>query len=188
LLAVILLAPSTTLAAIDGVRAIFSTDRAQTIPALPVTFRVTITNESNSTIQVPSSLALRVTPSNGRPFVAIFGYGENPDYVAGWPSVYEEEFFHLPPHGTRTFELPAHQNGFFRDDRLTQPGKYLVELILSDRFRRDLNTALDMNAETQNTLLTNAITITVTRPTGEDAAVWHWMQEKAGKDTWGGLE
>src|SRR6266704_6353616 len=97
-------------------QAVFTTDSDHTIPSLPVTFRVAISNASSYAVAVPRGLAVRVTTPAGDviwPEIAV----TRSVHWAGWPVEYQD-LYTLGPGETRIFELPAYQNGFFQDRRL----------------------------------------------------------------------
>jgi hypothetical protein len=153
---------------------VFSTDSDHTIPSLPVTFRVAVTNTSSHAVALPRALAVRVIRPTGDVFWTDIGLTQ-PQRWGGWPMAYEN-LHTLGPGETRIFELPAQDNGFFRDDRLTKPGRYQLQLVLADG-----------DETAPGAVLTNAVSISVQAPSGEDAAVWRWMNKIADKP-WGVVE
>lgn len=174
ILAALLVGNASTVVA-SNLQALLATDRNWTIPGLPVTFNVTLINDTDQTVAAPRAIAAEVTTSDGDQFRA--AYGEPPRELNSWPSEYKDSLL-LPPHTQRAFEIPAQQNVFFEDARLARVGRYQIALILGSA----------TNEPPEGQLRTNTVSLKVDEPSGEDRKVWQWMKATAGNQTWGPVE
>jgi hypothetical protein len=152
-----------------------------TLPGIPVSFLVTITNPTGQVLTLGDLMTLKATTDGGT--FDVLGLmnqkeiglpSEGVDKCAGEPCL------HIAANGQRDLLVDVGPvlagNGFFADQRLTKPGTYGLELTLYD---------LDRWFEEGAAIRTNAATLTVRQPTGVDLEVWNFLNEVAAPGEWG---
>jgi hypothetical protein len=146
-----------------------------TLPGIPVSFLVTVTNPSTRPLTVGNGMSLTATTAEGTFDVLDM---TNKTVVAlpdeGIDKCRAVSCLHVPPNGQRDLLIDVgpvlHGNVFFHDRRLMAPGTYALELTLY---------TFDAGA-----IRTNPATLTVRQPTGIDLEVWNFLKEAAAPSDW----
>jgi len=174
-----------------GLSVQFTLSPAHTLPALPVSFHVTVTNSDPVARPLPPGAILIMTPAAGEPAFALAYNSSIAENIAGWT----EGVTSVGPHSQYTFDIPVDGTlgnpSWFYDARLNRPGDYRLQLVLSDlpgeKLRNIKPTAL-ASVLTPNSVVSNEAMLTVDTPVGEDAAVWQLIQgethQRAGAGIW----
>lgn len=150
-----------------------------TLPGIPVSFLVTITNPTASVFTLGSGMTLKATTGQGtfdvlgeanRTLLSL--PGEGLDDCGGVPCL------HVPANGQRDLLIDVTPvllgNEFFIDRRLMKPGTYDLELTLH-------KWGLWSDG---GEIRTNAATLTVQQPTGVDLEVWNFLNETVAPNEW----
>jgi hypothetical protein len=152
-----------------------------TLPGIPVSFLVTITNPTGQVLALGDAMTLKASTDGGT--FDVLGLMNQKEI--GLPSEGVDECRGAPclliaANGQRDLLVDAGPvlagNGFFADRRLMQPGTYDLELTLYD---------LGRWFEEGAAIRTNATTLTVRQPTGVDLEVWNFLNEAAAPGEWG---
>jgi len=151
-----------------------------TLPGIPVSFLVTITNPTGQVLTLGDVMTLRATTDGGT--FDVLGLmnqkeiglpPESVDRCAGQPCL------QIAANGQRDLLVDVGPvlagNGFFADRRLMKPGTYDLELKLYD---------MDRWFEEGASIRTNAATLKVRQPTGVDLEVWNFLNEVAAPGEW----
>jgi len=154
------------------------------LPGIPPTLRVIAKNGGNASAAMPATVALRVVPPDGQPFLAFASprtgsvaarFSHAADLVLTLASGEQREL---------TFwSSPENPPWFHADAQLFQPGTYTLQLIADDTLRRSSGSDVAPVSVTP-TVTSNSVTFTVQTPTGEDAAVYQLLKELPDKAFW----
>ena len=151
---------------------------ATTLPALPVSFLVTITNSSATAQRVAEFAALDVSTNTGY-FRAVGLRGDSSIHL---PSEQLERCnggycLTIPPNGQRQLYLHFGPllagNEFFVDRRLSKPGRYALELTL-----------YLISGDALIPIRTDVQTLLIQEPSGVDLEAWHFLQGLGDGTTW----
>ena len=151
-----------------------------TLPGIPVSFLITVTNPTDQVLTLGNALTLKATTDGGTfdvlDFINQKEIGlptEGVDKCSGQPCL------HIPPNGQRDLLVDVGpvlaDNGFFADRRLMKPGTYDLVLSLYD---------LGRWFEEGAAIRTNSARLTVRQPTGVDLEVWNFLNEVASPGEW----
>ncbi len=148
---------------------------ARTLPGVPVTLVVTITNPGDQPLELIEQVNVFVTPPRGEPFFALDDTSYSPrESFALSPEL--DSRVVLRPGESRTFVTPADlmsQPQLFLDERLSWPGTYRIRLTVGSGPLGALSTAES-----------NEATLTVIEPQGPDAVVWNRMLALSNGEGW----
>jgi len=141
---------------------------AETLPGVPVDFRITLSSASSAPAAMYNSAVLEVTSEGGETFLAA-----QDGRIARPPlDSPQESFLIIQPGTTRDFYITRDPLLFgpFGDARLSNPGRYSMRIGV-----------VPAGAGEGGELWSNPVTLTVQQPQGDDAAVWTMVQEHATK-------
>ncbi len=155
-----------------------SAEPSRRLPGIPVSFRVTLSNQQEVPFTLPLNALLRVFPPGGAPFIAKSGYSdESPFSLAKLPE--NSEAVRIAPHASATFVYAARDisdaPAWFVDPRLNQIGTYRLQLLLVADLEEQkvyraaadqIENVLDVRATS------NVVVVTVDEPRGDDLAVY----------------
>ncbi|HSY49057.1 MAG TPA: hypothetical protein VLC46_09610 [Thermoanaerobaculia bacterium] len=156
---------------------------ATTLPGLPVSFLLTITNPSDQPVRFSDQAALSATATTGTFDVDGLSYG----YAAHLPTDQMEKCnaeycFTVPAKSVRQLVFDAGPmlggNEFFADKRLCVVGKYTMEMTLY----------FDGPDQMLIPVRTNSQTLSVSQPTGVDASAWQSLLDANDGKCWGTFE
>lgn len=147
-----------------------------TLPGIPVSFRLTVTNSSSAAVQLPKRVVLAFQPP------------EEPEFAALWQnrslSAPLSEWFSdsVPPRATRTIDM-ATDGSLLRPDwfdqaRCYRPGHYAVQILLGNYWVNDVRDYEHTDVEhlrSQAVILSSRAALTVDEPQGVDAVIWQEM-------------
>jgi len=146
------------------VTATFEAVPSQTLPGIPVDFRLTLTSASGDPMTLENGAHLEVTTEGGATFFAALTDNGDPVWQPLVQSPAQASDSILIPAGT-TRDIYwrvgcALEQPYFVDARLSLPGRYSLRMKL---FPADPNAPA---------IWSNAVTFTIQQPQGADAAVW----------------
>jgi hypothetical protein len=151
---------------------------AVTLPGMPVSFRVTFTNATGSPLTIPTRAALLVRDEQGQSFLAVWDVTRTVVTVDEWSgqkiSPRQNSSYTLSTEGL--MDHPA----WFRDSRLSRPGRFELQMFVAD----NLSELLDIEEVRQRAAISNVAVLTVQEPSGVDADVWRIMRALNG-GRWG---
>ena len=165
-------------AAAQSLLARLELDRNRTLPGIPVTMRITVTNPSSVDTAVPGGVVVEITPPSGPSFIARWGIRER--FVGTFPQQYRD-FAILKRGETQTYELPVDSDFAWSapllDPRLQHPGTYLVRVGLADGMTgipdwTNLHSLSDLAAVAPALRVTNQVSLRVDEVSGEDTKAW----------------
>ncbi|MDP9194479.1 MAG: hypothetical protein M3P06_22495 [Acidobacteriota bacterium] len=153
-----------------------------TLPGIPASFLVTITNPAGQVLTLGNLMTLKATTNAGTfDVLGIMNQKEFGLPLEGMDRCGQGEgapCLHIAANGQRDLLIDAGPvlagNGFFADRRLMKPGTYDLELTLYEFGRSPEGGAIR----------TNAATLTVRQPTGVDLEVWKFLNEVAAPGEW----
>jgi hypothetical protein len=158
----------------------------RTLPSLPVAIRFTASNTSRTDALFPASMAIEITQAGGPTLVGT--WGDPPKYWTGaLPHAYQGHDT-IKAGETRSF-LDAIDGSLCNPSVFgpLKPGVYNIRIALADEFSPDhadrhtpAETLGDLTAGAKNLVMTNAVTLHVEEPQGEDAAAWQLIQKAGG--------
>ncbi len=150
-------------------------DDERLLPGAPTGLTVTVANRGLSPIRIPSQLWIVASTIDGRSFPLRNLMEERGEPVA-------DEMRTIPPGTTRELRFDATEvvqgTRWVLDERVVTPGRYSLRAVLAESV--DAYGQFDV----ANSLSSKPVVHVVAEPSGDDAAVWRWMQEKAG-GAWG---
>lgn len=192
-LASLLLLLATPIAA--AVSASLTVAPTRVLPGVAPSMHVVVTNESDREIALPQKLLLRVVPSQGAPFMAEWGGGqEHPFSNARFPG---DSTVTVAARSSREIVFRSYAldrvPGWFYDARLNLPGTYRLQLLMLDKFSETAVSHADaLNLETvvPVAVTSSEAVLTIDTPTGADAELWRRLEEIAkrhGASSWSPL-
>ncbi|HEV8432681.1 MAG TPA: hypothetical protein VGR95_04655 [Thermoanaerobaculia bacterium] len=154
------------------------------LPGVPFDMWVTVSNPSDASVGLGLCADLLVKPERSEPYTVRFG-GERGRYPTLLPertwSDGRETYIVLRPHEAKTLTVPVEPGlegpAYFRDARLSPPGKYEIALQLGYCWGMATPQTALLPPEFLGPVTTNEVVITRIEPTGDDAKVWKRMQE-----------
>lgn len=145
-------------------------DESSVLPGTPTGLTVLVTNRGDETLELPAALWLTATNPAGQTFtLRKFSFS---DEIA---SVVPEQVRIIPSGTSRElrFDPIVFMVGspWLMDQRLSAPGQYRLQVVFAPAMKGDgtFDAAKSISSKPE--------LFTVSTPSGEDAAVWHWMQE-----------
>ena len=160
----------------------FSISPDRTLPALPVSFHITVVNPDNGSQPLPGGAVLLATPAAGEAFIALADNLTLVKNVRTWL----EGVDRVNPHGRYAFDIPIDATlgnpSWFADPRLNRPGTYRLQIILtdaSDATLRGATPATIWSRLSASALTSNEVVLSVDAPTGDDAVVWRLAAAEA---------
>lgn len=161
-----------------------SLDPATTLPALPVTFRLTVPNSGPKVLQVPRRAILLVAPAGGESFIAGWGgEGSRGSQLVANLGEYIEDAT-VPPGKSVTVSIPIDWTllspYWFEDSRLCAPGTYDLRIALDDNLTNaSVRNRAPADVIASAALVSNATKLVVAQPAGVDAEVYLLLSAKA---------
>jgi hypothetical protein len=150
-----------------------------TLPGIPVSFLITITNPTGQVLTLGDVMTLKATTDAGTFDVLDFMRKEVALPSEGVDQCGSAPCLHIAANGQRDLLVDVGpmllENAFFLDPRLMKPGTYDLELTLYD---------LDRWFEEEAAIRTNAARMTVRQPTGVDLEVWNLMKKAVAPSDW----
>jgi hypothetical protein len=161
-----------------------SLDPPQTLPGIPVTFRVTATNTASKAITLPNRVVLQVTPEKGASFLTAAGIPRSQTVVTTFPV--EDLPVRLAPGESRRLDYWAMPDSppWYAGPFWLEPGNYKLRLIADDGLSEDKLTGDGLTLREpflKEPLVSNEALLTILTPAGVDAEVWRLAKEA---DSW----
>jgi hypothetical protein len=158
----------------------FGVDPERTLPQLPITFHINIKNSASQAVRVPSKAVLQARQDDGRHFVVLAGSERTQDFVVvlgGSPTGLT-----LAAGESRDLTIFGDvASTWMCDTRVTSPGEYELQLILSDELQLDRGIGGKEDVLTDlgfhEYLLSSKATLRVDTPQGNDAAVYEMIKD-----------
>jgi len=191
MLSVVILALTAVSAAASTIKLSFALNPAETLPGIPVTFRVEALNTGPAPAPIPRFFVLEVTPPNGEPFLASGDRSNTEAYVVrederdGSPII-------VPSSGLQRLDWWASSTSPWYQSRFwIEPGQYRLRLIADESLTRVAlgRRVLDLSEPgLTDPVVSNEVTLTIQTPNGVDAEVWklirdtghyHWLSALA---------
>ena len=153
---------------------------ATTLPGLPVGFLLTIANPSSSPIVIVDLAKLLVTTTSGTFNALSLRFSTTTNLPSDQiEKCNDGHCLTVPAGGQRDIYLRfgpgLDENEFFADHRLSFPGRYDLEVILS---------VLNLPSPDMTEIHSDSQTLVVHQPTGADLAVWNLLQQTSGGKGW----
>jgi hypothetical protein len=143
---------------------------AVSLPGVPVSFRVTFTNASGLPVMIPTKATLLVRDDQGQTFLAACDVTHKVHNVDEWAGQT------ILPRQAAAYTLSTEglmdHPAWFLDSRLSRPGRFELQLFVSDNLREGLG----IEEIRQRAAVSNTAILTVQEPTGVDAEVWRLMK------------
>jgi len=145
-----------------------------TLPGIPVTVRINVTNDTAERVELPPHIVMLATNDDGDTFPV----GNQAHPQLGGVAL-NESF--LGPHSSTLLELEARGAAiqpfdWFEDPRLNMPGRYRLQVVLG-------TFSGEFPEVPESAIRTNTSTLDVLMPEGIDLAVWKGMLV-VGKGSW----
>lgn len=143
----------------------------QTLPAIPVDFRITVSSASSQPFTIENGAALEVTTESGEKFLARWGgrdvvFASLAPPTKGLPTPVV-----IPPGTSRDFfhtaDCTLMTQEYFGDWHLSMPGRYSLRVAVLPQGVSGFESA--------EVLWSNSVSLTVQQPQGDDAAVWQML-------------
>jgi hypothetical protein len=152
-----------------------SLDPPQTLPGIPVTFRVTATNTTSKAITLPNRVVLQVTPEKGASFLTAVGMPRSQTVVTTFPV--DDLPVRLAAGESRRLDYWAMPDSppWYAGPFWLEPGNYKLRLIADDGLIEDKLTGDGLTLSEpflKDPILSNEALLTILVPTGVDAEVW----------------
>lgn len=158
------------------------------LPTIEPSLRVEAVNNGSEPAELPSSVALQVTPPGERkPFVAYTGLRGN-DRVTWFVS--DDAPIILAPGESRDVSFwagPESPVWFAADSRLLSPGTYRFQLVADANLDSELLEKVEHAVDQpglSNPIVSSEATYVVETPKGEDAAVWELIKQLGNPMLW----
>jgi hypothetical protein len=163
-------------AAASSIHLTFTLDPAETLPGLPVSFRVQAVNTSSSPARLPRWAVLEVTPQKGRPFLTESGTRGGVLHAAELRDGGEM----LSAGETRRLDWWAGPQSppWFTGRFWLEPGVYSLRLIADDGLEEYVSDQYDAEG-LDDPITSSAAVLTIQQPEGVDAEVWQMAKAKA---------
>ncbi|MDP9192847.1 MAG: hypothetical protein M3P06_14190 [Acidobacteriota bacterium] len=191
LLSTILVTLTAVSASASTIKLSFALDPAETLPGIPVTFRVEALNTGPAPARVPRFFVLQVTPPNGEPFLAS-GHRSNSEAYVVREEHRDGSSIIVPTAGLQRLDWWASSTSPWYQSRFwIEPGQYRLRLIADESLPNVAlgERILDLSAPgLTDPVVSNEVTLTIQNPTGVDAEVWklirdtghyHWLSALA---------
>ncbi len=151
-------------------------DDSTVLPATPTGITVTVENHGDKALQLPAFLWLVAIKGESKALrlqrLAAVAPNHDADAVAALIPVENRT---LLPGAAREFRFDSSidvaASPWFMDEQLWVPGQYRLRAIFAPEVTADGSYAADAS------VLSNEQPLTVSVPSGDDAAVWQWMQQ-----------
>jgi len=177
------LAPGAAGQQVSPVQAKLVIPDAKVLPGVPFDMWIEVRNPSDATITIGLFPRLAVRADRGAAFEVTSGASDFPVLLRGSKSAGEPviDYLTLAPGEKKTLTLPIREElqgaQFFRDYRLSPPGRYTLAMRL-DAFPLGIMSE-PVPLTFLGPVLTTEATVERIEPTGADAKVWKRMQELA---------
>lgn len=148
-----------------------SLEPAETLPGIPVTFRVSVTNTGSAAATLPQWVVLEVTPENGEPFLTVAGMPRSLQRAAAF---YQGDRV-IPPGESRTFDFWAGPESppWWAGPFWLEPATYSLRLVADEGLEKQEADVLTLREpHLIDPVVSNAAVLTIVTPTGVDAEVW----------------
>jgi hypothetical protein len=165
---------------LSSVAMTFAVEPAETLPGLPLSLRIGMSNQGSTPIVVPQWFALEVIPERGEPFMAV---AQDPDEATYRATLYFGAKRALAPAESATLDIPAGamlpywQYGF-SELACLEPGRYRLRLIADDSFTVDRPGPRRLSGSLAGSVTSNETTLTVIAPRGVDAGAWRLARRR----------
>jgi len=172
--------PAAPVVDLSSVAMTFAVEPAETLPGLPLSLRIGMSNQGSTPIVVPQWFALEVIPERGEPFMAV---AQQPDEATFRATLYFGGKRALSPAESATLDVPAGamlpywQYGFSELGCL-EPGRYRLRLIADDSFTVDRPGPRRLSGSLAGSVTSNETTLTVIAPRGVDAGAWRLARRR----------
>jgi hypothetical protein len=155
------------------------------LPGVPFEMWVELRNSSDGTVGVGLCADMLVRPEGSEPFTISFGRADGPPYPTllpdanGWGKV---TYLRLRPRQAEILTLPVEARldgpAYFRDHRLSAPGRYEIALRLDYCWSPAVVPQKSLlPADFFGAVVTNEVAVERIIPSGVDAKVWQRMLE-----------
>jgi hypothetical protein len=186
MLSTILVTLTAVSAAASTIKLSFALDPAETLPGIPVTFRVEALNTGPAPAPIPRFFVLQVTAPNGETFLAS-GLRSNTEAYIGRQHERDESPFIVPPAGSQHVDVWAHSSSpWYQSQFWIEPGQYRLRLIADESLPEVAlgEKILDLSEPgLTDPVVSNEVTLTIQTPTGVDAEVWSLIRD-TGHEHW----
>lgn len=152
----------------NPIRLSFSLEPAESIPGLPVTFRITASNSGSAPAKLPTYVHLQLIPESGEPEFLLFNGSERrgmrlPLEIPreGLPRSIE-----LAPGEQKRLDFIGGSAPWLDHPRLREPGSYRLRLFTDERFMRD------DPGDLIDPIVSNEVILTLREPSGIDGEVY----------------
>jgi hypothetical protein len=171
-------------------------DNTKTLPGIPVDVRLILTNRSASEIALESEHVMFRAQRAGQPAFWVFdGTKKNGGVAFYLPDCSHEsdEGFTVPARRSMEYAINGNPDGsksWWDDPRLNVPGVYRLQLVLNPPEWAQGNHVRPAEATSDSdlgpqALISNALTIVVEEPHGNDAIVWNALSNAVDEDARG---
>jgi hypothetical protein len=166
--------------AASPIRLTLALDPPETLPGIPVSFRIEAMNTSSSTSPMPKAMVLEVTPRDGDPYLTAMGVGRQRQFAIPFHDKNGAPIM-LPGNGSQRFDFvagpdtpPWRYGRFWRE-----PGVYKL-LIADDGLTVPLSgNAIALDSELLvGPVVSNTAVLTILTPTGADLEVWKLIEAR----------
>jgi tetratricopeptide (TPR) repeat protein len=154
-------------AAADPIQLRFSVEPAETLPGVPVTFRVTAFNSGTAPARLREFVSLHLRPAAGGQWTSLefAGGGEEPLPTPRELRDPDSGYIEMAPGEERRFDFIAGRAtpSWFLHPLLEQPGSYRLRLVTH-------------GSDPRTPIYSQEATITIRTPTGVDAEAWQLLR------------
>jgi hypothetical protein len=166
-------------AAASSIQLTLTLDPAETLPGLPVSFRIQAVNTSSSPARLPRWAVLEVTPKNGQPFLTVAGIPRSIQRAAELRDGGET----MSPGETRRLDWWAGPESppWWAGPFWLEPGVYSLRLIADDRLE-DYGSDQYSPEGLADPIVSTSAALTIAEPTGADFEVWQIAKLKQSWD------
>ena len=155
-------------ASANPVRLTLAVEPAQSLPGIPVTFRVTAINTSTSSVPVSLPSYVRLEMTSGAVTSIVYPGARGERDLVPFPLFGGAAVIELEPGEERSLDYFAAPGSppWFCDERLQRPGTYRL------RLRADRELSEGSWVPSLDPSISNEVLLTINAPSGTDAEVW----------------